>query len=154
MEERKPDLLGTWFKGKDYVEFQMFIDKRKKRNNKYLILGELKHDNGIETFQGTIGRKFIKFVKLNDISVINDNGVPPIFFKGKWEKKYSSKLEKLKNSVGTLGMFMGVYLFADVWDPITKRQIDTLIEEFPEQSFEIRINNDLLKQDLINLGKN
>ena len=151
MEERKPDLLGTWFKGMDYVDFQMYIDKRKKRNNKYLILGEFKDINGTETFQGTIGRKFIKFVKLNELTTMNDCRAPPLFYKGKWDKNYSSKKDKLDIPIG---MFRGVYLLADVWDPITKKQIDTLIEEFPEKSFEIRLNNDILKQDLINLGKN
>ena len=151
MEERKPDLLGTWFKGMDYVDFQMYIDKRKKRNNKYLILGEFKDINGTETFQGTIGRKFIKFVKLNELTTLEECRGPPLFYKGKWDKNYLSKKEKIDIPIG---MFRGVYLFTDVWDPITKKQIDALIEEFPEQSFEIRLNNDILKQDLINLGKN
>ena len=50
-------------------------------------------------------------------------------------------------------MFYGVYLITHKWDPETKKHIDMLIEDYSDQIFEIRIVNESLKQDLINLGK-
>jgi hypothetical protein len=155
MDERKPDLEGTWFQPKYNLQgdFQMFIDKKKKRNNKYLIIGEIKDSLGIATFQGTISRKFIKFIKLYDINAMDNDGAEHLYYKGKWVNDSHSKKDEGLSQRPSVSLFTGVYLFSQIWDPETKKHIDMLIEDYPEQIFEVKISNESLKQDLLNLGK-
>ena len=89
MDERKVDLQGTYYqdKYKSVESFKMYIDKRKKRNNKYLIIGEIKDKLGLATFQGTISRKFIKFIKMYDINALQSNAAEYLYYKGRWVNK-------------------------------------------------------------------
>ena len=75
MDERKCNLEGTWYQPKYKLkgDFKMYIDKKKKRNNKYLILGEIQDNLGLATFQGTISRKYIKFIIIYDLSALNSS---------------------------------------------------------------------------------
>ena len=157
MDERKPDLLGTWYQPKYKLtgDFEMFIDKKKKRNNKYLVIGEIKDKLGSATFQGTISRKFIKFIKMYDICALQSNSAAEyLYYKGKWVNKQKLTKDELTNPPIINSFFKGVYLFSeDNIQEKTKKHIDLLIEEFQEQIFEVRIVNDFLKKDLINLEK-
>lgn len=153
MDERKPDLEGVFYQAKYQLveEFKMYIDKKKKRNNKFLILGEITDKFGIATFQGTISRKFIKFIKLYDINAVDNEGAEQLYYKGRWRNKTYSKRDKERKE--EINCYEGVYLFTTKNDPESKKHVDMLMEEHPGETFELKIMNDNLRQDLLSLGK-
>jgi len=156
MEERKPDLIGTWFQNDQFGEFKMFIDKKKRKNNKFLILGEITDKFGIATFQGTLSRKFIKFVKLYDLTAMKNLTNNYLFYKGKWDSEYLSRNKNYnfsRRDISKPGMFTGVYLKSNKDDKKSKKHIDILINLYKNQMFEIFIENENLKKDLIDLKK-
>ena len=155
MDDRIPDLEGTWFHSdsESQGDFKMFIDKKTKKNDKYLIIGEITDDLGTATFQGTISRKFIKFVKMYDLSAMGNNGASYLYYKAKWVNSQISQKDinlDLKDQQFT-PMFYGVYLYTQKGSEEQKKHINMLIETFCNQTFEIKIINKQLKQDLIDL---
>jgi hypothetical protein len=156
MEERKPDLIGTWFQNNQFSEFKMFIDKKKRKNNKFLILGEIIDKYGIATFQGTLSRKFIKFIKLYDLTALKNLQAKYLFYKGKWDSEYLARNKNYQftgRDISKPGMFIGVFLKSDKNDKHSKKHIDILLNIHSNETFEIFVENQNLKQDLLDLKK-
>jgi hypothetical protein len=96
---RKPDLKGTWYQGYNKGDFDLFIEKKKKKNNKYLILGDMIDPLGVATFQGTISRRYIKFVKLYDLSALGENGAQFLYYKGRWFNNEESENDRMQREI-------------------------------------------------------